>query len=174
MAAVEGDDQVVVGEVRVGELAGAVPGAVVAAALQRLEGALIGALADVPVAGARAASRPRGRASPAASANQRNTTSAIGERQMLPVQTKTTRNGSSALAVMLSILTPRCGSCTPRRLASSSSPAVAAPRQRPRAEAGEDLWRMSPACRAIPPRSPSLDRRCTRRQLQMERSSGCA
>ena len=41
---------------------------------------------------------------PEASANPRNTTSAIGDRQMFPVQTKTTRKGSTALAVMGSIL----------------------------------------------------------------------
>ena len=43
---------------------------------------------------------------PAASANPRKTTSAIGDRQMLPVQTNTTRNGSPLLAAMRSILAP--------------------------------------------------------------------
>ena len=53
--AVERDDEVVVGERVGGELAGAMRGAVVSAAVQGVERALVGPLADVPVAGARAA-----------------------------------------------------------------------------------------------------------------------
>lgn len=53
--AIERDDEVVVREGCRGELLGPVGGAVVAAPVERMESAGVGALADVPVAGAGAA-----------------------------------------------------------------------------------------------------------------------
>ncbi len=52
MTAVEGDDQVVAGEVRVRELPSTVSCPVIAVAVQRVDRALVGPLADVPVTGA--------------------------------------------------------------------------------------------------------------------------
>ncbi len=53
MGAVERDDEIVVGERRGGELAGAVLRAVVAASGQRVDRAVVGPLAEMPVAGSR-------------------------------------------------------------------------------------------------------------------------
>ena len=49
MTAVEGDDQVVAGEVRVRELPSTVACPIVAMAVQRIDRALVGPFADVPV-----------------------------------------------------------------------------------------------------------------------------
>ena len=62
--AVERDDQVVLGERRCAELLGAMQRSVEAAPAEGVEGALVGALADVPVAGS-CASRDDARAEPA-------------------------------------------------------------------------------------------------------------
>ncbi len=89
VAGVEGDDQVQAGEPGDVELPGRVV-QLVAVPLQDGEGARIGALPSCqpPVPALSTATRS---SRPASATRARKTASAIGERQMLPVQTKQTR-----------------------------------------------------------------------------------
>ena len=109
---------------------------------------------------------------PAASANHRNTTSAIGDRQMLPVHTNTTWKGSTAVAVMGTFCDGRRGSCT--TLLDFDVPPQSRSARHPSRRLASDAGWYPCRCRSIPtPRATIevLSRRSSA-QLTERRSSG--
>jgi hypothetical protein len=89
VAGVEGDDEVEAGEPRGVELPGRVVAFVAAASsTETVRGSAPSPSCQPPVPALSTSTRP---SSPASSTRARKTDSAIGERQMLPVQTKQTR-----------------------------------------------------------------------------------